>query len=133
MIYATETEGVKFAFYQLKDVANIWYIQWEESHGGDVEPTVWDKFESAFLNHFFPRELREAKVKVLNLNQEGMTVKECIIKFIQLSRYAPKIVLDMKAKMRKFMFGLRNHVKKECKALLLISNVNISRIIVYAQ
>ncbi|KAG5614811.1 hypothetical protein H5410_014635 [Solanum commersonii] len=31
VMHATETEGVELATYQLKDVAHIWYEQWEES------------------------------------------------------------------------------------------------------
>lgn len=61
-----------------------------------------------------------------------MTVKEYGLKFIQLSRYAPQMVPDMRAKMKKFISGLNKHVKKECKASLLISDMNISRLIVYA-
>ncbi|WMV18979.1 hypothetical protein MTR67_012364 [Solanum verrucosum] len=44
-----------------------------------------------------------------------------------------EIVLDMRSKMRKFFSGLRKHVKKECKASLLINDIDISRIMVYAQ
>ncbi|XP_055818591.1 uncharacterized protein LOC129887498 [Solanum dulcamara] len=75
-MHATEIEGVELVSYQLKDVANIWYNQWEQGRGEDVEPVRWDEFEGAFLDHFFPRELREAKVEeFVNLKQEGMTVK----------------------------------------------------------
>lgn len=76
-MHATEVEGVKFVSYQLKDVANVWCNQQEESHSKYVKPSVWDEFEIAFLGYFFPRELREVKVEeFMNLNQEGMTVKE---------------------------------------------------------
>lgn len=35
--------------------------------------------------------------------------------------------------MRKFLFGLGKHVKKECKATLLILDTDISRLMVYAK
>lgn len=41
---------------------NVWYTKWEESRGEDAEPTTWDEFKVAFLNHFFPQELWEARV-----------------------------------------------------------------------
>ncbi|WP_368859994.1 hypothetical protein, partial [Microbacterium sp. C7(2022)] len=60
--------------------------------------------------------MREAKVEeFVNLKQEGMTVKEYSLKFIQLSRYAPEMVQNMRARIRKFMSGLATHVKRECK------------------
>ena len=61
-MHATELEGVELVSYQLKDVANIWYNQWEEGRGEEAEPVLWEEFEGAFLDHFFPQELREAKV-----------------------------------------------------------------------
>lgn len=37
----------------------------------------WDKFEDAFLDRFFPLELRYANVQEsININQGNMTVKE---------------------------------------------------------
>ncbi|XP_055800410.1 uncharacterized protein LOC129869841, partial [Solanum dulcamara] len=133
-MHATEIEGVELVSYQLKDVANIWYSQWEQGRGEDAESARWDEFEGAFLDYFFPRELREAKVEeFVNLKQEGMSVKEYGLKFIQLSRYAPEMIPDVRSKMRKFVSGLGRHVKKECKAALLISDMDLSRLMVYAQ
>ena len=43
-MHAIETEGVELISYQLKDVANIWYNQWEEGRGEEVEPTMWEEF-----------------------------------------------------------------------------------------
>ncbi|XP_055814193.1 uncharacterized protein LOC129883587, partial [Solanum dulcamara] len=133
-MHATEIEGVELVSYQLKDVANVWYNQWEESRGKDAEPALWDEFERAFLDNFFPQELREAKIEeFVNLKQESMTVKEYSLKFIQLSKYAPEMIPHMRSKMRKFVSGLGKHVKKECKAMLMISDMDFSRLMVYAQ
>lgn len=43
------------------------------------------------------------------------------------------MVPDMRSKMRKFVSGLGKYVKKECKASLLLSDMDISRLMVYAQ
>ncbi|WMV30529.1 hypothetical protein MTR67_023914, partial [Solanum verrucosum] len=52
---------VELAFYQLKDVAHIWYTQWKEKKGTYVVPITGDCFRKTLLDRFFPRELREAK------------------------------------------------------------------------
>ncbi|KAF3628898.1 hypothetical protein FXO38_27977 [Capsicum annuum] len=67
----------------------------------DAGPIEWEEFITAFLDRFFPQELREAKVlEFINLRQGNMTVKEYSLKFTQLPKYAPHVVTDSRAKMR---------------------------------
>lgn len=47
--------------------------------------------------------------------------------------YALEMVLNMRSKMRNFVSGLGKHVQKEYKALLLILDMGISRLVIYAQ
>ncbi|WMV13884.1 hypothetical protein MTR67_007269 [Solanum verrucosum] len=54
-MHATEIEGVDLSSYQLNDVVNIWFNLWEEGRDEDFDPAIWDDFEEAFLNHFFPQ------------------------------------------------------------------------------
>lgn len=56
----------------------------------------------------------------VNVKQEGMIVKKYELKFIQLSRYAPEMISDMRTRMRKFISSLGKHMKKERKVTLLI-------------
>ena len=64
-------------------------------------------FESALMGRFFPRELREARIKeFLTLNLESMSVHEYILKFTQLSHYAPEMVADMRSRMSLYVAGL---------------------------
>ncbi|KAF3677661.1 hypothetical protein FXO37_04720 [Capsicum annuum] len=66
----------------------------------DAGPIEWEEFITAFLDRFFPQELREAKVlEFINLRQGNMTVKEYSLKFTQLPKYAPHVVTDSRAKM----------------------------------
>lgn len=60
-------------------------------------------------------------------------MKEYGLKFTKLSRYALEFVSTMRAKMLKFVSGLAKYVQKECKAVLLISDMDISRLIMYVQ
>ena len=52
----------------------------------------WDVFSKTFLDRFFPRYKREAKVEdFINLRQGGMSVIESL-KFTKLSKYVPSLV-----------------------------------------
>lgn len=116
-MYTTVVVGVELIFYKLNNVANVWFNKWEKIHGEDAEPAVWDKFEEALLDHFFPTELREKKVEeFVNLKQKGLTVKTYNFSFIQLARYLLKMVSDVTSKMRTFVSRLGKYLKKESKA-----------------
>ena len=64
------SEKAELATYQLKDVAKTWYVQLRDNRqlrGGLV---TWDVLKKSFLDRFFPRYKREAKVvKFINLRQ----------------------------------------------------------------
>ena len=79
----------------------------------------WACFEEAFLGHFFSRELREAKVrKFLILKQDYLSVHEYSLKFTQLSRYAPEMVVDMRSMISLFVDGLSRLSSKEGKTTM---------------
>ena len=86
------------------------------------------------MGRFFPLELKEAKVsEFLTLKQESLNVHEYGIKFTQLSRYAPKIVKDMRRRMNLFVAGLGRSSSKEGRATLLIGDMDISKLMIYVQ
>ncbi|KAK4713885.1 hypothetical protein R3W88_019792 [Solanum pinnatisectum] len=83
---------------------------------------------------FFPRELREAKVRTfLTLKQESMSVHEYSLKFTQLSHYAPEMVADMRSRMSLFVSGLSRLSSKEIKAAMLIGDMDIARVMIHMQ
>ena len=52
-------------------------------------------------------ELRESNIEeFINLHQGGMSVKDYILKFNQLSKYDPTMVVGSMAKMIKFAMGI---------------------------
>ncbi|KAH0679031.1 hypothetical protein KY284_020116 [Solanum tuberosum] len=134
MMHMTDTERVELATYQLNDVARTWFDQWKGNRADDAPPASWACFEEAFLGHFFPRELKEAKVReFLTLKQDSLSVHEYGLKFTQLSRYAPKMVADMSSRMSLFVAGLSRLSSKEGRAAMLIGDMDISRLMVYVQ
>ncbi|XP_047270466.1 uncharacterized protein LOC124899582 [Capsicum annuum] len=115
-------------------VANQWYNEWKDLKGGDVEPSVWGEFVLAFLDCFFPQELREAKAEeFVNLKQGKMSVKEYALKFTQLSHFAPELVGNMRARMRKFTSSLSNDLVLEYKGEILYRDTDFSRLSVHMQ
>ncbi|XP_019258618.1 PREDICTED: uncharacterized protein LOC109236841 [Nicotiana attenuata] len=106
-MHATDTEATELAAYQLKDVANNWYETWEESRGEDATSATWKEFADAFLEHFLPIEVLEAKaLEFVRLKQNDMSVNEYYLKFISLAKYPPEMVHDMRARVRRFVLGL---------------------------
>ena len=61
---------------------------WQDSRvlGGVL--VTWELFKTTFLERFFPREMREAKVEeFINLKQGPSTVRKYSLKFVKLSSY----------------------------------------------
>ncbi|XP_049406260.1 uncharacterized protein LOC125869904 [Solanum stenotomum] len=101
----TSVEKVELAAYQLKGVAQMWCNKWKD--GRPIRTGPRETFKLAFLDRFFPLELREVKMQeFINLRQGGMSVKKYALKFTQLSKYAPTLVADSRAKMNKFVMGV---------------------------
>ncbi|WMV58443.1 hypothetical protein MTR67_051828 [Solanum verrucosum] len=96
----TPMEKVELATYQLKGVSQIWYNQWKEGRPKDEGFLDWEKFKVSFLDMVFSLEMREAKVhEFINLHQQSMSVREYALKFTQLSKYAPSMVVDPRERM----------------------------------
>ena len=55
----TSIEKAELAAYQLKDVAQTWYVQWRDNRAIKNGPVTWEIFKRDFIDRFFPRYLRE--------------------------------------------------------------------------
>ena len=99
VMHVVDAERVELVAYQLKGIARVWFDQRKKNRAEDAPIVSWVVFESALMGRFFPRELREAKIKeFLTLNPESMSVHEYSLKFTQLSRYAPEMVADLRSR-----------------------------------
>src|SRR5688572_4751983 len=122
----TSEEKAELAAYQLKGVAQIWFEQWKELRGINAFPS-WDEFKTAFLDHFFPLKLREAKMReFIKLRQGGMSVREYSLKFTKLSKYATTIVANPRDKMSQFMFELNDTLVNACRSAILNTEMDIA-------
>ncbi|XP_015087015.1 uncharacterized protein LOC107030142 [Solanum pennellii] len=120
--------------YKLKDVAQIWHMKWRDNRPLRGELVSWEIVKRAFLDRFFPREMREAKVvEFINLRLGGMSVHDYSLKFIQLAKYAPSLVSDPRDEMSRFMTGVSDDLQEECHSSMLHDNMNIAHLMVHAR
>ena len=84
------SEKVELATYQLKDVAQAWYVQWKDNRSLRGWPVTWEVFKKSYIDRYFPREKMEEKVvEFINLRQVCMSVHEYSLKFTKLLKYTP--------------------------------------------
>ena len=97
---------VKFATFQLKGQAAIWWQQLKDSTGGRV--MTWDEFCRDFRSHYIPSSfVEEMHEKFRRLKQGGNSVYKYNVEFHKLARYALQDIPDQKSKVYQFRGGLK--------------------------
>ncbi|XP_049360051.1 uncharacterized protein LOC125824752 [Solanum verrucosum] len=66
------TESVELAFYQLKNVAHIWFTQWKENRGADAAYVTWDCFTRAFMDRLKDKSLGKCLRTIRRLEHDIM-------------------------------------------------------------
>ncbi|XP_070020538.1 uncharacterized protein [Nicotiana sylvestris] len=133
-MHATDIEAAELATYQLKDVANTWYETWEESRGEDADPTTWKEFVDAFLEHFLPIKVLEAKaLEFERLRQNDTSVNEYYLKFVSLAKYAPEMVRDMRDRVRRFVLGLSDDLFVDANIAAQNNDMTITKMVAFVQ
>lgn len=56
VMHDSNSEGMEFSTYRLKDMEYQCYGEWEQLRGDDVGPATWGEFSGAFLDFFFPQD-----------------------------------------------------------------------------
>ena len=69
----------------------------------------------------------------INLRQGNMNALEYFLKFTQLFMYAPSVVSKRWNKMIMFVINISDHVKEEYRMMMMHDDMNISRLMFYAQ
>nr|XP_009796651.1 PREDICTED: uncharacterized protein LOC104243196 [Nicotiana sylvestris] len=134
VMHATDIEAAELAMYQLKDVANTWYETWEESRGEDADPATWKEFADAFLEHFLPIEVLKAKaLEFERLRQNDMSVNEYYLKFVYLAKYAPEMVRDIRAGVRRFVLELSDDLFADANIAAHNNDMTITKMAAFVQ
>ena len=95
-------------------------------------PFTWEIFKKAFIDRFFPKEMREEKVvELINLCQEGKSVHEYSLEFIKFSKYVPSLVSDPRDQMSRFITGVSEDLQEVCHSAMLHDDMNISHLMVH--
>ena len=75
-------------------------------------------FKTAFLERFFPRETKEAKVEeFIILKHDSTTIKKYPLKFVKLSRYGISLVSNSRDEMSRFLTMILEYLVEECRQL----------------
>ena len=56
------SEKAEFTTYQLKDMAQAWYVEWRDNRPLKGVSMTWEILKMTVLDRFFPRDMREEKV-----------------------------------------------------------------------
>ena len=113
-IGVTSSEKAELDLYQLKDVAQTWYVQWRYNRSLRGGSMTWEIFKSYFLYWFFPGEMRKEKVmEFINLHQGWKSVHESSLEFVKLSKYSPSLVSDPLDQMSRFVMGVSEDLLEE--------------------
>ncbi|XP_015081275.1 uncharacterized protein LOC107024844 [Solanum pennellii] len=130
----SEEEKAELVAYQLKDMAQVWHRMWGDVRAPGEIPITWDVLKTEFLERFFPREQREAKVEeFINLRQGGMSVREYSLNFVKLSKYTSSLVSNSRDEMRRFVTNVSEDLEEECRAAIFHNNMDLGSLMVHAQ
>ena len=62
-IGVSSNQKSELSSYQLKDMTQTWYTKWKDNRALRAGPICWEVFRRLFLDKFFPREKKKAKVE----------------------------------------------------------------------
>ena len=134
VMHVSGKEALELATYRLKGVAILWYEAWKQFRVTDTPSAIWKEFKKAFLDHYLPLEIREARAdQFLNLHQGSMSVREYSLKFNSLARYAPNVVATMGDRVHRYVDSLDSYLVRDCTIASLNKDMDIARMQAFAQ
>jgi hypothetical protein len=113
----TDEQMVHYATFKMTAEAERWWVSkkdYLQQQLGIGVPITWKNFKDAFLEHFFPQSVRQAKAQEFtDLVQGALTVAQYAARFIELSRFTPYLVPTEDLKERKFERGLQPKIMNQ--------------------
>ncbi|XP_057415007.1 uncharacterized protein LOC130709896 [Lotus japonicus] len=110
----TDAQKVQFGTHMLEKEAEDWWDNTVQRFEGDGMEITWDLFKGAFLEKYYPEDVRGKKeIEFLELKQGNGTVAEYATKFEELIKFCPhyNIAEAERSKCNKFVNGLRPEIK----------------------
>jgi hypothetical protein len=104
IVQCNDREKMLYASSRCTSPADDWWDAYCAAHAA-ANTIIWVEFSTKFRNYHIPVGLMKIK-EFLSLKKGGMPVCKYMVKFIQLSRYAPKEVIDYEKKQELFLEGL---------------------------
>ncbi|KAL2466228.1 Retrotrans gag domain-containing protein [Abeliophyllum distichum] len=97
----------------LQGDAYDWWLMVQYQHEKDTRPFTRKIFTEAFNNKYFPKSLRQHKVrKFINLEQGSQIVTEYEAEFVHLEKFSPDLVATEERRAKHFEQGLRSRIKQ---------------------
>lgn len=95
---------MQYVALKLTDEAKRWLITKKTMQETDgARTSSWPNFKQKFLDHFFPRSVRDIRAKEFsNLVQGTIAVHRYATKFLEPSHFASYLVLDEDRKARDY-------------------------------
>ena len=109
----TEEQKVKFAAFQLKGTARIWWRTIDQEWKVKGKSPTWNSFLGEFRSKFIPLLVRERKEQeFMDLRQKTLTVAQYEVLFTKLSKYALEMINTEEKKIGRFWLGLNVELKR---------------------
>ena len=120
MLRLTSIKKSELTAYQLNDVAQTRKCTMEGYLGTKGWSGDLGDLQESLLHRFFPRKMREAKVKeFINLRQTGMSVPDFSVKFTKLSVYDPSLLSNPSDEMSRFLLVLFEDLVEEFRSAMI--------------
>ena len=95
---------------------------------------TWKIFKKNFLDRFFHKEMRDAKVgEFINLCQQSLSVLNYSLQFTKFFKYVPSFVSNPRDEMCCFLTRVSYDLVEEFNLAMFHDNMNISHLVEYAQ
>jgi hypothetical protein len=112
----TDPQKMDLATYKLHGESEHWWHEYRQEMEESEMPVTWELFQGAFLENYFPSNLKDKKeIEFLELKQGEMTIGQYVAKFEELARYSNNLrnQPDDAWKSKSFEQGLRPEIRNQ--------------------
>ncbi|XP_039132780.1 uncharacterized protein LOC120269508 isoform X2 [Dioscorea cayenensis subsp. rotundata] len=107
-----DRDKVRLATFMLQDSAAQWFEN-ELRLKGESSFRTWKQFKEAFYAKYFSMSRRaQMERQFLSLRQGSLSVEEYEAEFDRLSQFATTLVSDESSRSRRFVDGLKTHIRR---------------------